>query len=218
MEDRFSDRARAALVRSRDEAIRLGHDVVGAEHLLLGILDEGGPPARVLRNLGVNTQRLRQAVETAAPPPTVEPGEVWQGEGGLTAEAEAALKRAERAAADACIEAEHVLLGLVGEEGGVAVRVLRDTFGVTAEAVRDEVHRLRGEPTAPQDERDTSHEGEHPPPASTAQRLSLVFDADTSEEEVTALLLALSELYRALGGDGLVILDSGVPSWDPEGA
>jgi hypothetical protein len=43
-----------------------------------------------------------------------------------------------------------------------------------------------------------------------------VFDADTSEEEVTALLLALSELYRALGGDGLVILDSGVPSWDPE--
>jgi ATP-dependent Clp protease ATP-binding subunit ClpC len=214
MEDRFSDRARAALVQSRDEAIRLGHDVVGTEHLLLGVLDEGGPPARVLRNLGVNTQRLRQAVEAAAPPPTVEPGEVWQGEGGLTAEAEAALKRAERAAGDARIEAEHVLLGLVGEESGAAVRVLRDTFGVTAAAVRDEVRRLRGE----------SVEADQPPgaeavrdrPASAAQRLSLVFDADASEEEVAALLLALSELYRALGGDGLVILDSGVPRWEGE--
>lgn len=76
MEDRFTDRARAALIQSRDEAVRLGHDAVGTEHLLPGILDEGGPPARVLRTLGVNTQRLRQAVEAAAPPPTVEPGEV----------------------------------------------------------------------------------------------------------------------------------------------
>lgn len=217
MEDHFSDRARAALVQSRDEAVRLGHDVIGAEHLLLGLLDEGGPPARVLRNLGVNTQRLRQAVEAAAPPPTVEPGEGWQGEGGLTAEADAALKRAERAAGEARIEAEHVLLGLVGDDEGVAVRVLRDAFGVTAEAVRDEVRRLRGEPVAP-----PADEGPdaavHGQAASAAQRLSIVFDAETSEAEVTALLLALSELYRALGGDGLVILDSGVPSWDPEGA
>lgn len=217
MEDRFSDRARAALVQSRDEALRLGHDVVGAEHLLLGILDEGGPPARVLRNLGVNTQRLRQAVEAAAPPPTIEPGEVWQGELELTTEADAALKRAERAAGEVRIEAEHVLLGLVGDEG-VSVRVLRDAFGVTAEAVRAEVHRLRGEPAEPEADEQSAEAAAHGQATSAARRLSLVFDAETSEAEVAALLLALSELYRALGGDGLVILDSGVPSWDPEGA
>lgn len=218
MQDRFSDRARAALGQSRDEAIRLGHDVIGAEHLLLGILDEGGPPARVLRNLGVNTQRLRQAVEAATLPPTIEPDELWQDELGLSIEAEAALKRAERAAGEARIEAEHVLLGLVGDEEGVTVRVLRDVFGVTAGAVRNEVRRLRGEPVEPQPEERPDEVIMRVHGASAAQRLSIVFDADASEEEVTALLLALSELYRALGGDGLVILDSGVPSWDPEGA
>jgi hypothetical protein len=80
--------------------------------------------------------------------------------------------------------------------------------------VRDEVRRLHGEPLEPEPAAPPDAQAGRPP--SAAQRLSIVFDADTSEEEVTALLLALSELYRALGGDGLVILDSGVPSWDPE--
>ncbi len=217
MNERFSARARAVLLHSREEAARLGHDAIGAEHLLLGLLREGGPPARILRALGVNTQQLRHAVEAAAPPAIEEPRELLHSDLGLTAEAEAALKqtRSEAEAAPA-IEAEHLLLGLLGGENAVA-DILRDEFGVTAEAVRDEVARLHGTEPEPESEPPPTAEAARARAAAAARRLSIVFDEDTSKEEVADLLLALSALYRALGGDGLVILDSGVPAWDPEG-
>ncbi|MEP0546516.1 MAG: Clp protease N-terminal domain-containing protein [Rhodothermales bacterium] len=217
MDERFSARARAVLLHSREEAARLGHDAIGAEHLVLGVLREGGPPVRILRALGVNTQQLRHAVEKAAPPAIDEPSELLHSEFGLTAEAEDALKLTRREAEAApAIEAEHVLLGLLGSANVVA-DLLRDEFGVAVEAVRSEVARLHGTEAEPEPESPQAAEAVRARAAAAARRLSIVFDEDTSTEEVADLLLALSALYRALGGDGLVILDSGVPAWDPEG-
>ncbi len=213
----FSERARAALQHSRAEAARLGHDAVGTEHLLLGLLREGGPPVRLLRGLGVNTQRLRHDIEAALPQSAVAPSDPGQIDLVLTAEAEDALALAEHEAGEQGLDpvgAEWMLLGVLGDERGAAARVLRDGCGVTAEAVRAEVLRLHGtEPTEPP----TVREPEPPylldRAASAGHRLSIVFDEAAAEEDVAEVLALLSELYRALGGDGLVILDSGIPAW-----
>ncbi len=211
----FSERARAVLQHSRDEAVRLGQDAVGTEHLLLGVLRAGGLPVRLLRDLGASAQQLRRAAEAAAPPPVGEPSELARDDLALTAAAEHALALAEREAAELGIDtvgAEWLLVGLMGEAEGV-LRAALDP-----DAVRAEVRRFHGaepDPAAP-----TVREPPTPylrdRAANAARRLSIVFDAETQEADVVELLLLLSELYRALGGDGLVILDSGVPAWDAE--
>src|SRR5512143_966651 len=66
MQERFTERVRKVISLSRQEAIRLHHDYIGTEHLLLGLLKEGeGVAAIVLTNLGLNLEDLRRAVENA---------------------------------------------------------------------------------------------------------------------------------------------------------
>lgn len=217
----FSERAHAALRHSRAEAVRLGGDAIGTEYLLLGLLREGGMPVRLLRGLGVSIQHLKRAIEAALPGgAAVDPGDT---DLALTAEAEEALASAELEAADQGLDsvgAEWVLAGVFGDEHGIAARVLHERFGLTAAEVRAEVLRLHGiEPPGPTR---TVQEPEEPylldRAASASHRLSVVFDEAASGEDVAEVLALLSELYRALGGDGLVILDSGIPAWDAEGS
>ena len=67
--DRFTKRARQALTLAQDEAKRLGHGVIGTEHLLLGLLREGqGTAAKVLTRMGVDLDQMRQMVEEAMGP------------------------------------------------------------------------------------------------------------------------------------------------------
>ena len=64
MEGNFSNRVRDVISYSREEAIRLGHDYIGTEHLLLGIIREGeGIAVKILRNLGCDLFKLKKAVE-----------------------------------------------------------------------------------------------------------------------------------------------------------
>ena len=64
MEGNFSNRVRDVISYSREEAIRLGHDYIGTEHLLLGIIREGeGIAVNILRDLGCDLQKLKKAVE-----------------------------------------------------------------------------------------------------------------------------------------------------------
>ncbi len=212
----FSERACTSLQHSRDEAVRLGHDAVGTEHLLLGLLREGGVSVRVLRGCGVNTQRLRREIEAAVSSEAqADPGLL---DLVLTAEAEEALAAAEREVDELGLDtvgAEWVLLGVLEDEQGIATRVLGEQFDLDVATVRAEVYRLHGIelPTEP-----TVREPEPPyllgRAASAEHRLSIVFDETATEAEVAEVLALLSELYRALGGDGLVILDSGIPAWD----
>src|SRR4051812_37973379 len=62
--DRFNDRAKRVLALAQDEAVRLNHNYIGVEHLLLGLIREGeGVAARVLDSLGVQSTKARTAVE-----------------------------------------------------------------------------------------------------------------------------------------------------------
>ena len=153
--DRFTDRARKVLTLAQDEAQRFNHNYIGTEHLLLGLVREGeGVAAKVLENLNVELAKVRQAVEFIigrGERPVV-------GEIGLTPRAkkviELAIDEARRLGHN-YIGTEHLLLGLVREEGGIASGVL-ESLGVSLEKVRHEVVRVLSQSStssAPQQER-----------------------------------------------------------------
>lgn len=127
----FSDQVRTALARSREEAIRLQHDAVGTEHILLGLLADGGV-RKMLRELGVRPERAVAEVEAAAPP-----GSAKVGIEGLpyTSRAKKVLEftlSAARERKSSGVTTEHLLLGLLREDRGVGARVL-GRLGVTVE-------------------------------------------------------------------------------------
>ena len=137
--DRFNDRAKRVLALAQDEAIRLNHDYIGTEHLLLGLIREGeGEAARVLRSLGVEFSKARTAVEFV----------VGRGESGTSPSEITLSPRVKKAIELAVDEAdalghrqlgtEHLLLGLVREGQGMASGVL-ESLGVSLEKVRHEV-------------------------------------------------------------------------------
>ncbi len=66
MEAKFSPQVKDVISFSREEALRLGHDYIGTEHLLLGLIREGdGMAIKILRSLGVDTSKLRRSIEDA---------------------------------------------------------------------------------------------------------------------------------------------------------
>jgi ATP-dependent Clp protease ATP-binding subunit ClpC len=144
MQERFTDRVRKVISLSRQEAIRLHHDYIGTEHLLLGLLKEGeGVAAIVLTNLGLNLEDLRRAVENAV---TYHTETLVLGEIPLNQEARSALNFAmdeARRLNHSYIGTEHLLLGLLREENGIASQVLL-SLGVDIEIVRNETIRLLG--------------------------------------------------------------------------
>ncbi len=144
MQERFTERVRKVISLARQEAIRLHHDYIGTEHLLLGLVNEGeGVGAVVLTNLGLALDELRRAVENA-----VSSGSetLVLGEVPLNQEARSALNHAvdeARRMNHTYIGTEHLLLGLLREERGVACQVLQ-SLGMDLEMVRNETVRLLG--------------------------------------------------------------------------
>lgn len=142
---RFTERARRTLALSQDEAHALGHGYIGSEHLLLGLLDEGGGVAAVaLRNLGVDPERVRQRVGSI-----LGRGEVaTTGEVSLTPRSKRILELAvdeARLLGHDFVGTEHVLLGMIREGEGVGAEVLAE-MGVRLDAAREETLRvLRGQ-------------------------------------------------------------------------
>ena len=139
--EKFSERARRALTYAQEEAQRFNHNYIGTEHILLGLVRESeGVAAKVLTNLDVDLNKVRSAVEFII------------GRGGKTGSAEVGLTpRAKRVIELAVDEArrlnhsyvgtEHLLLGLLREEGGVAGGVL-ESLGVNLERARAETTRV----------------------------------------------------------------------------
>ncbi len=148
MRNNFSSRVQMVIQFSREEAIRLGHDYIGTEHLLLGLLREGeGIAAEILKNLGIDLDELRKAIEETVK----SSGEtVTMGNIPFTKRAEKVLKmsyvEAERYKSD-IIGTEHLLLALSKERDGVAAQILM-SFGVNYEAIREELDNIiKGTPT-----------------------------------------------------------------------
>ena len=139
--DKFTERAKRVLVYTHDEATRFNHDYIGTEHLLLGLAREGeGIAAQVLKNLGVELNQVRSAVEF-----NIGRGErMVVGDLTLTARATRVLELSiEEARRLGCnyIGTEHLLLGLVHEDKGGAADVLQ-RLGASLEEMRSRVTTL----------------------------------------------------------------------------
>src|SRR5256886_483998 len=143
--DNFTDRVRKVLQMAREEAARLHHEYVGTEHILLGLIREGeGVAAAVLTNLNVDLEEIQQKIEE-----TVKKGKAAAAAGPDLPYTSRAKKVLELAMSEArelnhsYVGTEHLLLGLLREEKGIAAQVLTDA-GVNLEQARAETLRLLG--------------------------------------------------------------------------
>jgi len=142
MKNNFSSRVQMVIQFARDEALRLGHDYIGTEHLLLGLIREGeGIAIEILHALGCDLEEIKTAVEDAG---RVSGDTMTIGNIPFTKRAEKILKsayvEADRHKSD-IIGTEHLLLALVKEKEGLAAQILK-SFGVTYEAVAEELDRI----------------------------------------------------------------------------
>src|SRR5687767_2677548 len=145
MFERFTERARQVVVLAQEEARTLKHNYIGTEHILLGLLrEEEGLAARVLESLDITVERVRSQVVRI-----VGSGEeVTAGQIPFTPRAKKVLELALREALSLghnYIGTEHILLGLVRENEGVAARILLD-FDADSEKIRNEVIRMLSGP------------------------------------------------------------------------
>ncbi len=129
--DKFTERARRVLSLAQEEAQRFQHNYIGTEHLLLGLVREGeGVAAQVLRNLGVELNKVRSAIEFI-----VGRGDrIVLGESGLTQRAKKVIELAvdeARRLNHHYIGTEHLLLGLAREEDGIAAGAWRRGWSAT---------------------------------------------------------------------------------------
>ena len=144
MYERFTDRARKVMQLANQEAQRFNHEYIGTEHILLGLVKEGsGVAANVLKNLDVDLRRIRLEVEklVQSGPEMVTMGKLPQ-----TPRAKKVIEYSMEEARNLnhnYVGTEHILLGLLREQEGVAAQVLMN-LGMKLEEVRDEVLNLLG--------------------------------------------------------------------------
>jgi ATP-dependent Clp protease ATP-binding subunit ClpC len=139
--ERFTQRARRVLTLAHQEAERMHQEQIGTEHLLLGLLgEEGGVAGRVLRDLGLEFDRVREITDKLNPPGSYMPGKKVDLSPGVQQVLEYAIDEA-RHMGDHYIGTEHLLLGLVRDTEEAAMRVLRKV-GVTAEQIRRQTRRV----------------------------------------------------------------------------
>src|SRR6185503_3779302 len=160
-EGNFSNRVQDVIRLSREEAIRLGHDYIGTEHLLLGIIREGeGIAVKILRNLGVDLYKIKKAVED-----TVRSGGATLTIGNipLTKQAEKVLKITYLEAKlykSEVIGTEHLLLSLLRDEDNIAAQILNQ-FNCTYDGVRAELDNIiSGRASAPPKQQQTEKKSE----------------------------------------------------------
>lgn len=138
---RFTERAQRALIYAQEEARNLGHNYVGTEHLLLGLLKEGeGAAAQVLKGLGIDINEVREQVENL-----VGKGNYNFTEGfGYTPRTKRVMELSfyeARNLGHNYVGTEHLLLSLIREGEGVASRILKDS-GVDLQNARDQIIKM----------------------------------------------------------------------------
>src|SRR3989440_10293538 len=146
MYERFTDRARKVMQLANQEAQRFSHECIGTEHILLGLVKEGsGVAANVLKNLDVDPKKIRLEIEKIV--------QTGPGSEMVTMDKLPQTPRARKVIEYSIEEArnlnhnyvgtEHLLLGLLREQEGVAAQVLMN-LGLKLEDVREEVLNLLG--------------------------------------------------------------------------
>jgi ATP-dependent Clp protease ATP-binding subunit ClpC len=151
MDGNFSERVQDVIRLSREEALRLGHDYIGTEHLLLGIIREGqGMAVRILRNLDCDLVKLKKAIEDTV---RTSGGTLTIGNIPLTKQAEKVLKITQiesKIYKSDVIGTEHILLSLLRDEDNIATQILHQ-FNVNYENARQELNSILSSGKGPQD-------------------------------------------------------------------
>ncbi|MEA4847679.1 MAG: ATP-dependent Clp protease ATP-binding subunit [Clostridiaceae bacterium] len=141
MFDRFTERAQKVMVYSQEEAIRLNHNYIGTEHILLGLVKEGeGIAAQILKNKGINFDMVRQQVEAAVGKGEQQIEQVI----GYTPRTKTILELSvdeARILGQNYVGTEHLLLALIREGEGVAAQILM-IMGLNFDSIRQEIIEL----------------------------------------------------------------------------
>ncbi|MFB6258651.1 MAG: Clp protease N-terminal domain-containing protein, partial [Flavobacteriales bacterium] len=144
MEAKFSPRVKDVITFSREEALRLGQDVIGVEHLLLGIIREGeGMAIEILKRLGVDPMELRKQLERSISG-TGSEKTAHSGNIPLVKQAEKVLKITYLEAKvfkSSTIGTEHLLLSMLKNEDNVATRIL-NKMNIDYELVKEELESM----------------------------------------------------------------------------
>ena len=185
MEGNFSNRVQDVIRLSREEALRLGHDYIGTEHLLLGLIREGeGIGAKILKNLRVDLFKLKQKIEENTHPkvPATQMGNVP-----LTKQAEKVLKITyleAKICKSTIIGTEHLLLSILKGDDNIASQIL-EQFGVTYDQVRDELMTIT---TGRSEADEPPMEGSYSTGSSSAERPSKKSEQKRGERTKTPVL------------------------------
>ena len=146
MEAKFSPRVKDVITYSREEALRLGHDYIGVEHLFLGILREGeGNAIKILKAIKVNLQEIRKNIENEIKPKSNNFNQ--SGNIPLVKQAERALKITYLEAKlfkSSLIGTEHLLLSILKDDDNVVTNVFEE-FNIDYETVKNEMDMIEEE-------------------------------------------------------------------------
>ncbi len=156
MFDRFTDRAKKVMSFARQEAMKFNHEYIGTEHILLGLVQEGsGVAANVLKNMSIDLEKIRHEVEKIV---KTGPSMVTMGQLPFTPRAKKVLELSLEEASQLShnyIGTEHLLLGLIRENEGIAAQVLMN-LGIKLDEVREEVLEFLGASESNDDDGDGS--------------------------------------------------------------
>jgi ATP-dependent Clp protease ATP-binding subunit ClpC len=153
MDSNFSNRVQDVIRLSREEAIRLGHDYIGTEHLLLGVIREGeGIAVKIFKNLGKDVNKIKKTIEDTV---RQSGATLTVGNIPLTKQAEKVLKitylEAKIFKSDV-IGTEHLLLSILREDDNLASQILQQ-FGITYEVVKEELSNILSGKSSPQQQK-----------------------------------------------------------------
>ena len=168
MFDRFTDRAKKVMSFARQEAMKFNHEYIGTEHILLGLVQEGsGVAANVLKNMSIDLEKIRHEVEKIV---KTGPSMVTMGQLPFTPRAKKVLELSLEEASQLShnyIGTEHLLLGLIRENEGIAAQVLMN-LGVKLDDVREEVLEFLGASESGEEEEDAADTGGSSGPTSSS--------------------------------------------------
>jgi ATP-dependent Clp protease ATP-binding subunit ClpC len=195
--ERFTERARQVVVLAQDEARALKHNYIGTEHILLGLLrEEEGLAARVLESLDITVEEVRAQVARIVG----QGDEVTTGQIPFTPRAKKVLELALREALSLghnYIGTEHILLGLVRENEGVAARILLD-FDADAEKIRNEIIRMLSGPGRRQGGAGASGQGEKAKSSKLLDQFGRNFTKQASEGKLDPVVGRQTEIERIM--------------------
>jgi ATP-dependent Clp protease ATP-binding subunit ClpC len=198
MFERFTDRARRAVVLAQDEARELGHSYIGTEHLLLGMLRDGsGVAASALTSLGITLESAREAVAATAGRGPGQAGHVP-----FTPPAKRSLELALREALQlGCdyIGTEHILLGVIHNDTSVAARTLAG-LGAQPGAVRQRVIEMAPRRSASRLGTRAGTELRLGPESETTRRLDALAARLAAVERWTGMKPDTTELDQVIAG------------------